>query len=93
MSDDGNGNNDQGSSINSMNIGVKNRHISRGSDLDALQESSERSSDMNNISRGKITGKSKRELQGFDLKNFILHQRFIRKDFNACKALIKVTVF
>lgn len=32
----------------------------------------------------------KQELHGFDQKNFILHQHFIRKDYNACKALIKV---
>ncbi|KAL3982441.1 TPR repeat family protein [Acanthocheilonema viteae] len=92
MCNDGeeNANNNGDGSVNSMNVTVKNKLTSQESDLDALQDSTERNSDMLGVSRGRVAAKSKkRELQGFDRRNFILHQRFIRRDFNACKALIK----
>lgn len=87
--------NNGGGSVNSMNIGIKNKLSSPGSDLTERQDGDGRNSDMAlKIARGKVTTKNrKRELQGFDRRNFILHQRFIRRDFNACKALIKVIVF
>ncbi|KAM3725504.1 Bardet-Biedl syndrome 4 protein [Dirofilaria immitis] len=74
-----------------MNIGVKNKLISPGNDLSAHQENVERNGGiMLKVASGKIVAKSKkRELQGFDRRNFILHQHFIRRNFNACKALIK----
>uniref|UniRef100_A0A183D9Z9 TPR_REGION domain-containing protein n=1 Tax=Gongylonema pulchrum TaxID=637853 RepID=A0A183D9Z9_9BILA len=31
----------------------------------------------------------KQEFRGFERRNFILHQHLIRKDFSACKALVK----
>lgn len=96
MFDDGkeNCNNDGNGAITSMNIGFKNKLTSPGSDLDAIQDSVGRTGDMFNVNRTKVAAKSKkRELQGFDHRNFILHQRFIRRDFIACKALIKVIVF
>uniref|UniRef100_A0A1I7W0Y0 TPR Domain containing protein n=1 Tax=Loa loa TaxID=7209 RepID=A0A1I7W0Y0_LOALO len=54
-------------------------------------DSTELDSDMAvKVAREKATAKTReRELQGFDRENFILHQRFIRRDFIACKALIK----
>uniref|UniRef100_A0A915PIT2 TPR_REGION domain-containing protein n=1 Tax=Setaria digitata TaxID=48799 RepID=A0A915PIT2_9BILA len=94
MSDDEeNSNNDGGSSINSMNTGEKNipNKPTSPSDLSALQDSVKRNGEMVfRAAGGKVIAKDKkRELYGFDRRNFILHQHFIRRDFNACKALIK----
>uniref|UniRef100_A0A8R1XV39 TPR_REGION domain-containing protein n=1 Tax=Onchocerca volvulus TaxID=6282 RepID=A0A8R1XV39_ONCVO len=91
MSDDEeeNGNNNRSDSTNSMNIGVKNKFITLENDLG--QDNVERNGDtVPKVASGKIVAKTKkRELHGFDRRNFILHHHFIRRDFNACKALIK----
>ncbi|VIO86955.1 Uncharacterized protein BM_BM4542 [Brugia malayi] len=90
MSDDGDENttNDEDRTVSFLNIGVKNKPTSPRSDLDALQGRTEFNGDM--LLKGKVIAKSKkRELQGLDRRNFILHQRFVRRDFNACKALVK----
>lgn len=96
MSEDGEGNsNDEASSINSMNIGINDNLTSPGSDLDALQDNTEFDTHMVlTVAKGKVITKNrKRELQGFDRRNFILYQHFIRSDFDACKALVKVIMF
>ncbi|VDM23317.1 unnamed protein product [Wuchereria bancrofti] len=90
MSDDGdeNSTSDGGRTVSFVKLGVKNKPTSPGSDLDALQGSTEFNGDM--LLKEKVIAKSKkRELQGLDRRNFILHQRFVRRDFNACKALVK----
>lgn len=94
MSDNENGNSASGAKDgDNIYAGVSNKPIASHTEFGTSQYEADSSDD---IALKKVTKMAevalkvrKQELHGFDQKNFILHQHFIRKDYNACKALIK----
>ncbi|VDM96433.1 unnamed protein product [Thelazia callipaeda] len=73
-----------------MYTGVKNERILPINNPEGSHNGNDCKRNLKQEIRGKYAVNiQKRELQCFDRKNFILHQHFIRRDFSACKALIK----